>query len=71
MPIFKDPLTDKSKKSAKGYMRVERDLEGKIVVKDSVPESESGGLLEVIYEDGVLLKETSLQAIREKLKSQL
>lgn len=70
-PIFKDPKTDSKKKSAKGLLCVvEKD--GKLVLLDDVtPEQEKQGLLTTVFKDGVLVKETSLQQIRDKLKSYL
>ena len=70
-PIFKDPKTDSKKKSAKGLLCVvEKD--GKLVLLDDVtPEQEKQGLLTTVFKDGVLVKETSLQQIRDKLKTYL
>jgi len=69
--IFKDPKTDKKKKSAKGLLRVEKE-EGILVQYDmQTREQESMGLLETVFEDGVLLKEQSLNSIREVVSSQI
>jgi nicotinamide phosphoribosyltransferase len=64
--IFKDPVTDKGfKKSAKGLLQVYRDNNSILRLKDQcTKEEEEGGLLEVVFEDGKLIKETSLQKIR-------
>jgi nicotinamide phosphoribosyltransferase len=64
--IFKDPVTDCGiKKSLRGLIKVYKDDSGKIVVKDRCTwEEESQGLLEVVFRDGVLTKETTLQQIR-------
>lgn len=74
MNIFKDPITDDgTKKSAKGLLRVDYDdkLE-KYVLKDECTwEEEAGGALELVFEDGVLLRDTNLQEIRDRLISQL
>lgn len=78
--IFKDPITDDgTKKSAKGLLKVEEvlvpDSLGKLhhstyVLKDQVTkEEEEQGALELIFEDGTLMKETSLSEIRARLKS--
>lgn len=66
-PIYKDPKTDSSKKSAKGLMTVvEKD--GKLIFIDNVSrELEKGGLLTTVYKDGELLKFVDLYQIREKL----
>jgi nicotinamide phosphoribosyltransferase len=71
LAIFKDPKTDKSKKSAKGLLRVDR-INGKLVMTDDVtPEQEQGGLLEVVFENGKLVKETTLEEIRENVRNQI
>lgn len=66
-PIYKDPKTDSSKKSAKGLMTVvEKD--GKLIFIDTVSrELEKGGLLTTVYKDGELFKFVDLYQIREKL----
>ena len=65
------PKTDKKKRSAKGLFKVER-IAGKLVVRDDVSEAEEAqGLLETVFEDGVLLKETSLSEIRQRIKAEL
>lgn len=69
--IFKDPKTDAKKKSAKGLLRIERE-NGKLVQYDmQTREQEEQGLLQVIFEDGVLYNEQSLQDIRDVVASQL
>ena len=70
--IFKDPITDNgTKKSACGLLKVER-FEGShgsvLVLRDQVSkEEEAQGLLETVFEDGKLIKETSLKEIRKRL----
>ena len=77
IPIFKDPITDDgTKKSARGLLRVDKvTLEnGKttLVLKDNVSwEEENGGELVTIFDDGFLIKEWSLQEIRDRLSSDL
>ena len=69
--IFKDPKTDTKKKSAKGLLLVTKQ-DGEFILTDDVtPEQEAGGLLEVVYEDGKLIKETSLKEIRALVDSQI
>ncbi len=73
--IFKDPITDagKMKKSAKGFLKVV--LEGggdecKYVLKDQQQRiDESDSLLEVVFENGKLLKECTLSDIRGLVKN--
>jgi nicotinamide phosphoribosyltransferase len=67
--MYKEPITDPLKKSRKGLLTVER-VEGKLQVRDCVSrEEERASLLEVVFEDGVLVKEYSLSDIRERLKN--
>jgi nicotinamide phosphoribosyltransferase len=66
--IFKDPKTDSKKKSAKGLLKVEKDVDGKYILIDQVSEQqESEGELQTIFKDGVLLNRVTLDTIRERL----
>ena len=69
--IFKDPLTDRGfKKSARGLLMVYRDENGEIKLKDRcTKEEEATGLLEVVFEDGKLMKTTTLAEIRNRVDS--
>jgi nicotinamide phosphoribosyltransferase len=64
-PIFKDPKTDSGiKKSAKGLLMVSR-IGNKYQLEDNVDtKQEKHGCLETVFEDGKLVKRTSLQEIR-------
>lgn len=68
--LFKDPVTDDgTKKSAKGLLQVVRE-NGRLHLKDqATPDEESSGELIPVFQDGVLLKEYSLQEIRERLNA--
>lgn len=69
--VFKDPKTDSKKKSAKGLLRVEKE-DGTFVLYDQqTKEQEQQGLLETVFLDGKLVKETSLQEIRQLVKESL
>lgn len=70
--IFKDPITDDGvKKSARGYLHVYQDSEGKIKLKDQCTvEEESCGLLGTIYKDGKFVKTTTIGEIRELINKQ-
>ncbi|WP_405630072.1 nicotinate phosphoribosyltransferase [Pseudoalteromonas sp. Ld20] len=69
--IFKDPKTDSKKKSAKGLLKVER-VDGELVLFDDVTQAEEAtGLLEVVFEDGKLIKEVSLATIRATIDHQI
>jgi len=64
--IYKDPITDDgTKKSPKGLLRVDL-VDGEYVLKqECTPEEESGGVLQVIYEDGKFFNTITLTQIRE------
>lgn len=66
--IFKDPATDTgTKKSARGLLRVDK-VDGEYVLRDQVTwEEEAGGELETIFKDGKMVKETTLQEVRDRL----
>lgn len=63
--IFKDPITDDgTKKSARGLLRVELE-NGEYVLYDQQSEEQEGqGELKTIYENGKLIKDTSLAEVR-------
>jgi nicotinamide phosphoribosyltransferase len=68
--IFKDPKTDSKKKSAKGLLRVERE-NGELVQYDMQSRTqEAQGELQTVFENGVLLKDQSLEDIRKVVASQ-
>jgi len=69
--IFKDPITDDGvKKSAKGLLKVYKDENNNICLKDQCTWKEEGqGLLQVIFEDGNFYNPTTLTKIREKLNN--
>ena len=69
--VFKDPKTDSKKKSAKGLLRVEFE-HGRFVLHDQqTPEQETEGLLETVFLDGKLTKETTLTEIRTRINQGL
>lgn len=69
--IFKDPITDDgTKKSKKGLLCVDYNEDGVITCYDQVTdEGESLGLLEVVFSNGVLKRDNTLDEIREKIQS--
>ncbi|MEM6966956.1 MAG: nicotinate phosphoribosyltransferase [Bacteroidota bacterium] len=71
--IFKNPKTDDGTKiSAKGLIRLDGNELEVMSMKDEVTkEEEAGGLLEVIYRDGELMRECTLREIRGLLRRQL
>ena len=70
--IFKDPITDDGiKKSAKGLMRVDL-VDNEYVLVDQVSEEEEEkGELQVIYNDGKFMNQTTLEEIRARINTNL
>lgn len=68
--IYKDPATDNgTKKSLKGMVAVHEDRKlGSYVQTECTAEEEQGGLLQVIYEDGVFHNQTTLSEVRDRIK---
>ena len=65
--LYKDPVGDSSKKSAKGLMRVDK-VNGRYVTHDQVSwEVESGGCLAPIYSDGTILSRERFSTIKARL----
>lgn len=74
IPIFKDPITDDgTKKSAKGLLRVDEvtlpDGTTTYELTDEVTwEEEAKGALELVFENGKLIRDTTLQEIRDRIR---
>jgi len=67
--IFKDPKTDKGeKKSAAGLLRIERTENGFVLFDRQTKEQESLGELQVVFEDGRLVRETNFVEIKQHLE---
>ena len=72
--IFKDPITDDgTKKSKKGLLAVfDETGKGKYFVQDQCTwEMEQSGELKTIFKNGKLIKETTLEEIRDRLNKQI
>jgi nicotinamide phosphoribosyltransferase len=69
-PIYKDPITDDgTKKSHKGYLKVDL-IEGEYEVKTNcTKEEEEEGFLHTIYENGKFHNQNSLTEIRKSIDS--
>ena len=67
-PIYKDPITDDgTKKSHKGYLKVDL-IKGEYEVKTNcTKEEEEEGFLHTIYENGKFYNQTTLTEVRSKL----
>lgn len=60
--VYKEPATDKSKKSKRGMLSL-IEKNGYLM---TVPKQDFGDLLEVVFENGELIKEHTLDEIRER-----
>lgn len=71
--IFKDPITDRGiKKSAKGLLQVYKDENGEFKLKDQCTlEEEALGELQLIFENGEFIKETTIEEIRQIINNKL
>lgn len=69
MAIYKDPKTDDgTKRSARGLLRVDR-VDGKLKLRDNVSRAdENGGELELVFDEGKLLRTETLAEIRSTLR---
>lgn len=66
IPIFKDPKTDSGmKKSQKGRVKV---LDSETFIDNLSKGQDEGGKLELVFENGQLIKEYSLSDIRRNIK---
>lgn len=74
--LYKDPITDSGeKKSQKGMVCVYKDIKGNIVYDDELDLAQKNkcndlNMLQTVFLDGKLLRETSLHKIRQKLQEQ-
>lgn len=70
--IFKNPKTDSgTKKSAKGLLRVENNGDSLVLYDNQTEDQEKQGMLEVVFENGKLLKSTSLSDIRKRIDMEI
>lgn len=68
-PIYKDPKTDSTKKSARGLLKVSQKSNGVLELQDNVSViGESEGMLTEVYEDGRMARKTTYSDILESLK---
>lgn len=69
VPIYKEPKTDSSKKSAKGLLKVTFDSDtGLYVLQDNVtPEEELEGELKSVFLDGKILVDDTFEEIKQRL----
>lgn len=66
--LFKQPKTDSGmKNSACGLLRIEYENGNYVLYDKQTPEQEQKGLLTTVFKDGKLVRETTVQEIRERL----
>lgn len=70
--IFKAPKTDiGTKKSAKGLLRVEKKDGEYVLYEQQTSSQEKKGELDLVFENGILVKEQTLSEIRKRLDQEL
>src|SRR5699024_9444697 len=70
VPIYKEPKTDMTKKSARGLLKVSQKSNGVLELQDDVSViGESEGMLTEVYEDGRMARKTTYSDILENLKN--
>ena len=70
--IFKQPKTDDgTKNSLKGLIKVVKDANGYKALDQQTEEEEKQGCLETVFIDGTLVKDYTLQEIRDRINSTL
>ena len=62
--IFKDPITDKGKRSHKGLLRLDRKKGNFKTYQKQTPEQEREGILRRVFSDGRLYNVTNLDLVR-------
>lgn len=67
--LYKDPITDPGKKSHKGLMILRKDNLGNYVTKDQATKEQEGlGELKTVFLNGRVVKEYTLEQIRNNAK---
>lgn len=70
--IFKDPITDDgTKKSARGLLRVELENGVYVLYDRQTKKQEQQGELKIVFEDGELIKDTTLAEVRALVESNI
>lgn len=65
--LVKDPVTDQKKKSHKGLLALLKDPDGRYFTKDQcTADEEASSLLQTVYLDGKIVKETNFDEIRQR-----
>ena len=69
VPVYKEPKTDTSKKSAKGFLKVSYDKDTEMYsLKDNVTYEDSyEGEMKIVFIDGVFTEQPTFQEIKDRL----
>jgi nicotinamide phosphoribosyltransferase len=67
--VFKDPITDAGKRSKKGRLAVVQDANGQVKTIRAQDLGNKENLLQVVYRNGVLLKEYDFDEVRANAAS--
>lgn len=71
-PIAKDPKTDAKKKSARGFLRVDKAADGTLsCTQDVFREQAEEGELKTVFLDGEITRFTTLSEIRQRVQEQI
>lgn len=69
VPIYKNPKTDTSKKSARGLLKVVQEPNGMLSLRDDVSViGETEGMLQIVFKDGLMYNPTNYNKVVETLK---
>ena len=68
VPVYKDPKTDPGKMSKKGFLDLTRGLKGFETVSSHINSEATGTCMSTIYENGKLLKDYTLDQVRNNVK---
>lgn len=69
--LYKDPKTGASKKSARGFLRVEKEGNDFVLYDRQDPSIESSGLLRTVFTDGCLMSVQTLSEIRNMINEEV
>lgn len=66
--VYKDPITAPGKKSKRGYMTVNRGADGIIRTRCGKDRDEKTDILELVFEDGKMIKEYDWDTVKQNAK---
>ena len=66
--VFKDPITDKGKRSKKGRISLYQDADGNFRTATDVPDIGFKDIMHTVFENGKILKTWSFEEVREQVE---